>query len=108
MPVQNNKVDGFIRKLPNSPYWTVKTSDEFGMMDERYFVFSEGAFDYWRKFERESYWRIRGRQLYSHTDLSMLDYKERVFLSKMVRKNFRGMTQKQYGYMKGIQERNPF
>ena len=108
MSILYDKVFGYIGKVPKGTYWTVKTNDEFGLRDERYFIFPEAAFDYWRKYEREAYYRIRGRQLYSHTDLSMLDYKERVFLSKMVRKNFRGMTQKQFGYMKGIQERNPF
>ena len=103
-----DKVDGMIRKLPNSPYWTVKTSDEYGKLDERYFVFAASAFDYWRRFELEAYCRIRARKLYGHINLISIENKERIFIDRMLRRNFTGMTKKQYCYFVGIQERNPY
>jgi hypothetical protein len=99
-------IKGDIRQIP-SGYWRVFSRDEYGFKDERYFIFADGAFDYWRRMEQLAYYRIRARGLVPHLNVQTLDKKERIFVSKMVRKDWRGCTKKQYQYIVGIRERNP-
>lgn len=99
-------VEGRVGRINN--YWYVRTKDEFGVQDERYFIFSEGAFDYWRKFETDAHYRIKARRLINKIDTDKLNTKERLFIAKLFRKSCRGTTKGQYGYLVGIYERNPF
>jgi len=101
-----NEVRGAIIRSPNSTFWAVMTMDEFGVRDERHFIYPEAAFDFWRKYEAEAYRRIRGRELIHKIDGDLLSFKERIFVAGMYRKNCRGITIKQYGYLKGLYERH--
>lgn len=101
-----DRVQGVIIRRSDSTFWAVMTMDEFGVRDNRHFIYPEAAFNYWRKFEAESYRRIRGRQLIPKINGDLLSDQERIFVAGMYRKNCRGITVKQYGYLKGLYERH--
>ena len=95
------------RIIKTARYWRIYVRDEYYVINVVDYVFPEGAFRR-KDFELQAaYWRIRSREIIPTVNVRTLTPKEHSFINKLIRSNCVGMSQKMYGYLKGIQERNP-
>ena len=87
-------------------YWRLQIRDEYYNITSIDYIFPDGAFKRLEIELQRAYWRIRAREIIPTINIRTLSAKESTFVYKMIKNNCIGISKKQYGYLKGLQERN--
>ena len=99
-------ISGRIYKHKNGP-WIVQVKDSQGfIINNGIFMFPDGAFRYWKQLEEKSNREEKARAIIGTINFRLLSTKDYKFAEKMFNSNCVAITKRQYGYLKGIQERN--
>lgn len=96
-----------VRIYAQGTVWYVETFDEEGFRVRKTpFIHCNGAFNYCSKYIEQVERALKAHHLVSITDTTLLTVAEFSFWKKMV-KSYRVITKRQYGYLRGLAERNP-
>src|ERR1700744_2360772 len=87
-------------------FWRLHIRDEYYNITVIDYIFPDGAFKRLEIELQRAYWRIRAREIIPTINIRTLSAKESTFVYKMIKNNCIGRSKKQYGYLKGLQERN--
>lgn len=96
----------YIRKA--NKVWLVDIFDAQGFKrNTQVFMFQEGAFRFWNYYYEFKIRQYKAKQLLTLINISYLTVKEFTFWKSMRDKDCEFISKRQYGYLKGLQERNP-
>jgi hypothetical protein len=88
-------------------YWWYECEREDGIVLKQSYKYPLGAFTALQKILKQMRWRVNGRFLIQNViEEKLLTAKEYEFFRKMREDNCHGITKAQYGYLKGLAERN--
>lgn len=89
-----------VKTVMGNYFWKVETPHNWNAFET-----NEGAFEYVRKYIKRYQKESSAASMVRILSVNLLSIKEAEFVYKLEKSNCKGITKRQYGYLKGIYER---